>query len=279
MIASKRLTYRMSTEASSEAVKASRTKLIISTRNLLLASLPRAAANSLVEASKPVQLAAGDVIYEDGDEIDHAYFPIDCVISSLALLEDGSSVEISMTGREGLVGLPALIGGGRALHWTRASVGGTALRITTIELRQQFNVSEAIHVAILRAYRSLFTQICQRSVCNSRHTLLQRLSVYLLMMHDRVDGDDLPMTQEEIASRISVRRAGVSTAGSMLQAMHGIASHRRKMAIVDRAVLENAACECYRILRQDFEVVRQRRNKTSSAPRMMTSGDSLNDWD
>jgi CRP-like cAMP-binding protein len=228
-------------------------RLIIPSRNLFLAALPRAEANHVIEASRALRLQVGDVIYEDGSEIDRAYFPVDSIISSLALLEDGSSVEISMTGREGIIGLPALVGGGRALHWTRVSVGGTALRISTVDLRREFDSSESIHNGVLRAYRSLFKQICQRSVCNSRHTLLQRLCVYLLMLQDRLSSDELPITQEEIASRISVRRAGVSTAASMIQAMQGITSRRGKIVIVDRDVLVNTACECYRVLRQDFE--------------------------
>jgi hypothetical protein len=109
-----------------------------------------------------------------------------------------------------------------------------------------------VHSAILRSYRSLFTQICQRSVCNVRHSLLQRLSVWLLMMHDRIGRDELPLTQEEIASRISVRRAGVSVATTLLQSMHGIASRRGKIVILDRETLEHAACECYRMLGDDF---------------------------
>ncbi len=227
--------------------------LVIPTHNLLLASLPSADLFRIIQASKPLRKEIGDVIYEDGDEIDYAYFPINSVISSLTLLEDGSSVEVLMTGREGLVGLPAFVGGGRALHWTRVSVAGTVLRISTVDLRREFDYSESVHNGVLRAYRLLFTQICQRSVCNSRHTLLQRLCVYLLMIQDRVGSDELPMTQEQISSRISVRRAGVSTAASMLQAMHGITTRRGKIAIIDREVLENAACECYRVLRQDFE--------------------------
>jgi len=253
MFSSQRLHKQGRDDRAAEPERHADSKLVIPTHNLLIASLPHTDSAELVHASRAVRLQMGDVIFEDGDEIEHCYFPIDCVISSVTLLEDGSSVEVSMTGREGLVGLSALIGGGRALHWTRASVRGVALRIPTVELRQLFHASESIHRSILRAYRSLFTQICQRSVCNSRHSLLQRLCVYLLMIHDRVESDELPMTQEEIASRISVRRAGVSTAGSMLQAMHGIASHRGTIAITDRGVLENAACECYRILRRDFE--------------------------
>lgn len=226
--------------------------LLIPDHNLIIGSLPRAEAQKLISTAKPIHLNTGDAVYEDGDEIEWIYFPIDCVVSSVSILEDGSSVEISMTGREGLVGLPALVGGGRALHWTRTSVEGSALRIPTAALQEQFRRSEAVNGAVLRAYRRLFTQICQRSVCNVRHTLLQRLCVWLLMIQDRIGSKDLPFTQEEIANRISVRRAGVSVAASMLQHMRMINYHRGRIVILDRELLEHTACECYRVLAHDF---------------------------
>ena len=194
-----------------------------------------------------------DVLYETGDEIDYVYFPVNSVVSAMGILEDGSSVEIYMSGRESIIGLSALIGGGRALHWTRVSAPGAALRISTTSLKNLFRRSEPISEGIMRAYRKLYTQICQRSLCNVRHTLLQRLSVWLLMMHDRVGSHALPFTQEDMAGRISVRRAGVSVAASMLQAMHAITYNRGKIVINDRSAIESAACECYRVMAQDFE--------------------------
>jgi len=226
---------------------------LIPHHNLLIGSLPIRDTQRIVEAAKPIHLTTVDAVYEGGDEIDYLYFPIDCVISSVGILEDGSSVEISMTGREGLVGLSALIGGGRALHWTRTSVEGAALRIPTVVLKQQLEHSDALNDAIMRAYRRLFTQICQRSVCNVRHSLMQRLSLWLLMMQDRVGSKDLPFTQEDIANRISVRRAGISVAASMLQSTNVISYHRGKIVINDRSLLENSACECYKVLGQDFQ--------------------------
>ena len=163
-------------------------------------SEPLSEAQKIVNASKAIDLSQSDAIHKASDEIDWIYFPIDAVASAVAVLEDGSSVEISMTGREGIVGMPALIGGGRALHWTRVSVSGAALRISTLSMQKLFNDNEAIHGDIMSSYRSLFTQICQRSVCNVRHTLLQRLCVWLLMMNDRVGGYELPLTQGRAAS-------------------------------------------------------------------------------
>ena len=226
--------------------------LVIPTRNLIIGSLPHTEVNKIVSALSPVHINAGDEIYTTDSDIEELFFPVDCIMSSLALLEDGSTVEISMTGREGIVGLPAIVGRGRALHWTRASVSGVALRIPRISIQEVFTKSEPVLHAVLRAYRNLFTQVCQRSVCNTRHTLLQRLSVWLLMVQDRLQAESIPFTQEDIASRISVRRAGVSVAASMLQAMRGISYHRGKIVIIDRGVLETTACECYEILGQEF---------------------------
>jgi CRP-like cAMP-binding protein len=157
-----------------------------------------------------------------------------------------------MTGREGVVGLSALVGGGRATHWTRAAASGTALRIPTPTMRGLFQTNLAISDAMLLAYRRLFTQISQRSVCNIRHSLLQRLSTWLLMVADRLGSESLPFTQEQIANQISVRRAGVSVAASMLQAMKAISYHRGTIVITDRMAIEHAACECYEILGQEF---------------------------
>jgi CRP-like cAMP-binding protein len=230
--------------------------LVIPNHNLVLAGLPLSELHRVVSESKPVHLSYLDVIYEAADEIEFIYFPIEAVVSAVAILEDGSSVEISMTGREGLVGLPALVGGGRALHWMRVSVSGAALRIPTGALQELVRKSEPIHDATLRAYRQLFTQICQRSVCNVRHSLLQRLCVWLLMMSDRVGAAELPFTQEDIANRISVRRAGVSVAASTLQAMRAISYHRGRIMITDRPSIEGIACECYQVMAQDFEELR-----------------------
>lgn len=227
-------------------------KLVSPINNLILAALPPAETNRIVAAAKPVHLAPLEVLYEAGDEIDYLYFPVNSVASTIGILEDGSSVEISMSGRESIIGLSALIGGGPVLHWTRVSVGGAALRTPKTLLKELFRDSEAVSDHIMRAYRDLYTQICQRSICNVRHTLLQRLSVWLLMMHDRTGLDALPFTQDDIAGRISVRRAGVSVAASGLQAIHAITYNRGKIIINDRAAIEHTACECYRVMAQNF---------------------------
>lgn len=225
---------------------------IVPARNLVLDALAASELQQILSASKLIHLNQGDTIYDAGDEIDYLYFPTNSVASALALLMDGSSVEIFMTGCEGIVGVSAFVGSADAVHWTRVAVGGAALRISATIARELFKSSETLHSVGMQAYRNVVTQISQRSVCNIRHSLIQRLCVWLLMMHDRAQTDALPFTQEEIAKYISVRRAGVSVAASRLQAMHAISYHRGSLVITDRDVLEYNACECYRAMAHDF---------------------------
>ena len=225
---------------------------VIPTSNLALAALSRADLIKIIDSSKAQELRAHEVLYKNGDEIDYLYFPIDSVVSTIAILGDGSEVETSMTGCEGVVGVGALIGGDRALHWTRVLVGGNAIRIPTSILQELFIKNDSINDAILRAYRQLFSQTSQRSVCNARHTLLQKLATWLLMVSDRIGSKTLPFTQEQIANHISVRRAGISVAASMLHDMRAISYHRGQVMITDRLAVEFTACECYEILRRPF---------------------------
>jgi CRP-like cAMP-binding protein len=168
-------------------------------------------------------------------------------------MEDGGAIETAMTGREGLVGVSSLLGRPDARLWTRVSVAGTALALDRKYLNQLFAESSSIQKVILIAYRRLITQVSQRSVCNARHSILEKLCCWLLMMHDRVGSDDLKLTQEAIAMRLGSRRAGITQAASILRAMHAISYVRGLIVITDRFVLEEAACECYEVFKSDFD--------------------------
>ena len=226
--------------------------LVVPSHNFVLAALPRNDLNTIVSSSKAVHFKAGEVVYEIDGDIDYIYFPINSIFSAVAILEDGSTVEISMTGREGLLGIAAMIGGGRSIHWTRTLVAGEVLRVPTPVLQDLFKTHHDASEAILEAYQRIYTQICQRSVCNVRHTLLQRRSTWLLMVADRIESEQLPFTQEQIASHISVRRAGVSVAASHLQGVNAISYHRGLIVIRDRPAIEDMACECYDVLSREF---------------------------
>jgi CRP-like cAMP-binding protein len=202
--------------------------------------------------AKLVSLERNQVLYEQSDPIEFVYFPLDSIVSSLAIMEDGTTLETSMVGYEGLVGISAILGSGISRHWHWVSISGHALQLDARLLDRVFLQSEDALKALLQFYRSLMTQMSQRCVCNTRHTVLERLCCWLLMVHDRVGGGDLRLTQEMIASRLGARRAGITVAAGVLQAMHAIDYRRGQLHITDRDVLESAVCECYAIMRNEF---------------------------
>jgi CRP-like cAMP-binding protein len=202
-------------------------------------------ANDLVNDLKVVTLSVNQVLYEQGDNIDHVYFPLDCVVSSLAIMEDGTTMETSMVGREGLIGISAVLGSGRSRQWFWVTIGGTAIQLDAKVLDKLFIQNQTALKSLMRYYRSLITQLSQRCVCNTRHTIMERLCGWLLMIHDRVGTANLNLTQEMIASRVGARRAGITVAAGMLQEMGAIEYRRGRLHIVDRVTLERVVCECY----------------------------------
>ena len=171
-------------------------------QNGLLNHLLAADGDFLLPQLRIIKLSFNDILYEYGDLIDDVFFPLDAVVSALAIMEDGTTIEISMVGNEGIVGLSALLGGGSARNWTRMCIGGSLARLSTSALEHTFMSKPAALKAIMRSYSSLVSQISQRAVCHARHTVLERLACWLLMIHDRVGGDNLRLTQEAIASRL-----------------------------------------------------------------------------
>ena len=198
-----------------------------------------------------VSLSSNQVLYEQGDHIDFVYFPIDAIASGLAIMEDGTTVETSMIGREGVIGISAILGSGVSRQWIWVSLTGRAIQLDATFLDKVFVQNERALKSLLRCYRSLVTQVSQRCVCNTRHTIVERLCCWLLMVHDRVGGDNLRLTQEMIASRVGARRAGITVAARMLQDMQAIEYRRGHLHIRNREVLEQAVCECYSAMRAE----------------------------
>jgi CRP-like cAMP-binding protein len=223
----------------------------VASRNDLLSHLFSSPAikDSLLPDLRLVSLTTNQVLYEQGDRIDTAYFPVDSVVSGLAIMEDGTTVETAMLGREALVGISTLLGSGLSRQWIWTTISGNAVALDTRILERMFVQNEHALRAFLSCYRRLITQVSQRCVCNTRHTILERLCCWLLMIHDRVGGDNLKLTQEMIASRLGARRAGITVAAGMLQEMHGIEYRRGQLHIRNREVLEQVVCECYNIMR------------------------------
>ena len=227
----------------------------IASRNELLGELLRipGVLNALLPELRIVPLTVNQVLYEQGDKIDFVYFPLDSVISGLAIMEDGTTIETSMVGREGLVGISSVLGSGRSRQWIWVTIGGNAIQLDARLLDTLFVHNEIALRALLKCYRSLVTQVSQRCVCNTRHTILERLCCWLLMIHDRVGGNKLSLTQEMIASRVGARRAGITVAAGMLQGMGAIEYRRGQLHVRDRELLERAVCECYALMQADFK--------------------------
>lgn len=229
--------------------------LELAQKNKLLAQLLSDAQvrEYLLPHLKMVSFERNQVLYEQGDTIDHMYFPIDSVISNLAIMEDGTTIETLMVGYDGMVGLSAILGAGVSRQWLWVLINGTALQLDARILDSVFVHHEHALKALLKFYRSTITQVSQRCVCNTRHSVLDRLCCWLLMLHDRVGDSNLRLTQEVIASRLGARRAGITVAAGVLQSMHGIEYRRGQLHIVNRDVLETAVCECYSIMKNDLD--------------------------
>jgi CRP-like cAMP-binding protein len=233
------------------------TTLLSDKREMLVSSMPSrnellrellgvpTIANDFVRELKVVTLSVNQVLYEQGDHIDYVYFPLDSVVSRLAIMEDGTTMETTMVGREGLVGISAILGSGRSKQWMWVTIGGNAIQLESKTLDKLFVHNETTLKSLLRYYRALITQVSQRCVCNTRHTIMDRLCCWLLMIHDRVGTSNLNLTQEMIASRVGARRAGITVAAGMLQEMGAIEYRRGRLHIVDRSKLERVVCECY----------------------------------
>jgi CRP-like cAMP-binding protein len=222
-------------------------------RNRLLASLPPADFGRLAASLTPVTLSLKQFLIEADEPIEAAYFVETGMVSYLAYLEGGEAIEVGIIGTEGMVGMPLILGVDSAPAGAMVQMAGTALRISPTALRQAFNESEALRTHLLRYMQALYTQVSQTAVCNGHHSLEERLSRWLLMAHDRAEGDQFPMTHEFMALMLGVRRAGVTvTAGTLKQAglIHYTNGH---MTILDRPSLEAAACECYGTVQRHFE--------------------------
>jgi CRP-like cAMP-binding protein len=220
--------------------------------NILLASLPIAEYEPIRQSSELVSMELKRALHEPGQEIRHVYFPFSGVISLLTILDDGSAVEVATVGNEGMVDFAAYFGMESPARWL-VQVPGRALRVDAAELRAIAEKSDALMSVIHNYLLAMFIQVSQTAACNRRHAVDQRCARWLLMTHDRVDTDDFPMTHEFLADMLGIRRPSVSIAMSGLHRGGYIAYKRGKVAVLDRDGLEKAACECYNVVRQQFD--------------------------
>lgn len=216
--------------------------------NKLLTGLPGEDFARLLPHLEPVALARGGNLYEFGDELREVYFPESAVVSQLHVLEDGSTAESALIGREGMTGLSAVFATPAPTHWTQVTVAGSALRMNAEVLRQEFARGGAVQRVLLAHAGARLSTLARKAVCNGRHTVVQRLCCWLLMIQDRTGDNRLPLTHEQIAYHLGTRRAGISEAAGNLRDRGVISYARGQVRIVSREALEQASCECYRVL-------------------------------
>ena len=204
-----------------------------------------------------VHLAANETIYNEGDRVNYVYFPLDSVVSSLAVLRDGATVEIAMFGKDSVIGLSSVFGPRVNQYWTRMCLGGRLAKMDVEDLIVAFAENKQVAKIILQSYLSLVTQISQRSVCHAKHSVMERFCCWLLMIHDRVNDGSFRLTQELVASRLGTRRAGITVAARTLFDEKAVEYKRGLLRIKDRESIERYACECYPVVSIHTDAVAQ----------------------
>ena len=223
-------------------------------KNHLLAVLPQAEYDRLTSNLELVPLTLGAVLYESGVALQYAYFPIDCIISLLYVMENGASAEIAVVGNEGMLGISLFMGGETTPSRAVVQSAGNAYRLKKHLLREEINRPEAILQHLLLRYtQSLLTQMAQTAACNRCHSIDQQLCRWLLLSLDRLSTNTLIMTHELIANMLGVRREGVTEAAVKLQDAGLINYRRGKITVLDRPNLERRVCECYAAVKTESD--------------------------
>ena len=230
-----------------------------SLQNELLSALPGEAYQRISVGLELVPLTLGDVLYEPNYKPRHVYFPTTSIISLLYVMQDGSPAEIAIVGREGMLGISLFMGGDTTPSRAVVTSAGQAYRLRTDLLQQEFQLFGATMRLLLCYTQALITQMAQTAVCNRHHSIDQQLCRWLLMSLDRMTSSELVMTQELIANMLGVRREGVTEAAGKLQKSGLITYHRGHITVIDRPGLEARCCECYRVVRTEYERLLTRR--------------------
>lgn len=222
-------------------------------QNHLLAALPEADYARLLPDLDFVSMPLEWALSESGSHMKYVYFPTTSIISLLYVMEDGSSGEIAVTGNEGLVGISLFMGGESATSRAVVQSAGYGYRLKASTMKREFALGGALQHLSLRFTQALIAQMSQTAVCNRHHTLDQQLCRWLLLSLDRLPGNELVMTQELIANMLGVRREGVTEAAGNLQ-RDGIINYRRgHIAVLDRLKLEKRVCECYSVVKKEYD--------------------------
>jgi CRP-like cAMP-binding protein len=221
-------------------------------QNHLLAALPEEAFARVGPHLELVSMPLGEALYESGGKLQHVYFPTTSIVSLLYVMEDGASAEIAVVGNEGILGIALFMGGETTPSRAVVQSAGYAYRLRAKLLKQEFNRAGPVMRLLLRYTQALITQMAQTAVCNRHHSIDQQLCRWLLLSLDRLSSNDLIMTQELIANMLGVRREGVTEAAGKLQDAGLIHYSRGKISVVDRPGIERKACECYGVVKKEF---------------------------
>ena len=220
-----------------------------SIENSLLAALPRKEYLRLLAGLEPVTLTFGEVLYEPGQTIRHVYFPGSSLVSLLTLVDGHLALEVGLLGRDGVVGVPLILGHNESAVRALVQGTGTAMRMTSAHFREEFRLSRPLQQELYRYTHTLMAQISQTAACNRFHVVETRLARWLLMTHDRVRSDQFRMTHEFLGHMLGVRRVGVTRAAQALQKRKLIGYSRGDITVLDRRGLEAAACQCYDVVK------------------------------
>lgn len=220
--------------------------------NHLLRALPESDWERWQPLLEPVDMPLGQVLYESGGTLRHVYFPVTAIVSLLYVMENGAAAEIAVVGSEGIVGIALFMGGESTPSRAVVQSAGQGFRMRAEVIKDEFERAPVLHL-LLRYTQALITQMAQTAVCNRHHSLDQQLCRWLLLSLDRLQGNELVMTQELIANMLGVRREGVTEAALKLQKAGLISYARGHISVLDRPALEQRSCECYAVVKKEYD--------------------------
>jgi CRP-like cAMP-binding protein len=222
-------------------------------RNSLLAALPASELERLMPFMTLVPLKLGTVLYEAGEALRYAHFPVDCIVSLMYVMENGDPAEIAVVGYEGVAGIAGILGADASATRALVQSAGSAYQVEREVIKREFARGGQLQPLLLRYILALIAQMGQTAACNRHHNVDQQLCRWLLLSLDRLPSNELHMTQELIANMLGVRREGVTEAAGKLQSAGIIKYSRGHITVLDRAMLESRACECYPVVKKEFD--------------------------
>ncbi|MHB8535742.1 MAG: Crp/Fnr family transcriptional regulator [Sulfuricaulis sp.] len=222
-------------------------------QNALLSALPAAELERLTDDLELVPLTLGQVLYDTGQTMSHAFFPLDCIVSILYVMENGDSAEIAIIGNEGIIGVPLFMGGESTQSRAIVQNAGHAYRLKSQMLKNEFNAGGSLHRLLLLFASALMTQMVQTAACNRHHSVDQQLCRWMLLSLDRLPSNQISMTQKLIGNMLGLSGDNVTVAAGVLQKANLIHYDRGQITVLDRPGVEKRSCECYGVVKTESD--------------------------